>query len=342
MIKQLKQLLIPIAVLVILSFFLFLFNQISTLYIAADRLHPVVGWIVLGVSVTVFLALIIIPFVQFQKLPRAIRQPSNEEEVAAYQKKLLGRLRSNKLLKDPENQLSPTEAESFISQSKQLEHAMGVLDREADKIIQQTARMIFLTTAVSQNGKLDAITVFTAQMRMVWKVAHVYYQRPGLREMIKLYGFVGGSSLLANEIEDLDISRQIEPVAAAMFKNASGRSIPLIGPAATLIMDALLEGSTNAFLSLRVGILTKKYCGNVAVFDAKKAKKASIKEAASQLRVVTVQASGNVISQMVSATKQAGIHTLKSGWEGVKNTGKKVTDTLGAALPKKKVKATSD
>jgi hypothetical protein len=327
MIKSLKAIVIPLGILLALAFILFLVNQVSGLYLMADRINPLWGQIVLITCSVIIFGLLAYPLVSFMRMPRPLSPPQKDAEVERYQQKLVSRLAGNSILRENNYKLKTT---------KDLPEAIELLNKEANKTIRETATVIFLTTSVSQNGKLDAFTVLGAQMRMVWRIGKIYYQRPTLREIMRLYTFVGTSSFIASEIEDLDITKQIEPVATALFKNASGRSVPLIGPAATIIMDSLLEGSTNAFLSLRVGILTKKYCSSLEVFDKKKAKKETLKEAAKELRFVSVDASAKVISGLLSATKNAGIDTLRSGWEGVKKTGERVSNTIKAPFTKKK------
>ena len=82
---------------------------------------------------------------------------------------------------------------------------MDVLDARAEDIIKDTASQVFISTAVSQNGNLDAILVLSAQSRMVWQVAHVYYQRPALREMAQLYANVIPTAFFASKLDDIDI-----------------------------------------------------------------------------------------------------------------------------------------
>lgn len=329
MIKTLKNLFYPILALLVIGFVLFLFNQVSSIYLAANQISPTLGWVVLSGLTLMIGTLLLIPLYQYLRLPTVPSQPKVPSEIEPFQKKVLKRLQNNQHLQS---------IGQVPTKTDELEASIAALDKEADKVINETARLIFLTTAISQNGKLDTLTVLGAQMRMVWQVSQIYYQRPSLREMGKVYGFVGASSFLAGEIEDMDITRQIEPVASALFKNASGKSLPLIGPAATLIMDSLLEGSTNAYLSLRVGILTKKYCGNLVVLDKKTAKNQALVEAAKQLKVVSIQASARVITGMLNATKNAGLDTLRSGWEGLKKTGQKVSHEVTNASPFKRKK----
>ena len=58
---------------------------------------------------------------------------------------------------------------------------------------------------------------------MVWRVAHLYYQRPSLREMTYLYANVAATSFVAGELDDLELHQMIQPVVA-------GRWAPWAGP----------------------------------------------------------------------------------------------------------------
>ncbi len=255
------------------------------------------------------------PILIYFKLPSPLKLPQNEVELKKYQKKLIKRLRSNQNLKTAG--LIPHDAET-------LQQSIKFLDEEALRVIRDTANIVFMTTSVSQNGKLDALTVLATQSRMVWKIAHIYYQRPTLRELVYLYANVGAASLLASEIEDLDISTQIEPVLQSFFRNSAGKSIPLIGPTANIILDSLLEGSTNAFLTLRIGNITVKYCGSNEITTKQKIKKAAFRSAVSQLKEIVLNSSGKIFSGLLKATKKAGTDTLKSGWGVLTETGGKI------------------
>jgi len=45
---------------------------------------------------------------------------------------------------------------------------------------------------------------------MLWKIARIYYQRPTIRDLIQLYA-MWRDVFLASELEDLDVSEQVEP-----------------------------------------------------------------------------------------------------------------------------------
>lgn len=297
-----------------MGFILFLVNQISGIYLLIRDFSPVLAKATLLVLVIMCSALVLSPLFVVLKLPSPIPKPKSASDLPDYHRALARRLHTNKYLK----------AKGIGVTSSNLQEAITPLDEEALRVIKATATTVFLTTSVSQNGKLDALTVFSTQMRMVWKIAHVYYQRPTIKELTRLYSFVAINAFVASEIEELDISQQIEPVAGAIFKNASGKAIPLIGPSATIIMDSLLEGSTNAFLTLRVGLIAKKYCGHLDVWDSKEIKRSAYRESASLLKSVAMSASGKIVKGILSATKKAGIDSLKNSWRDLQHTTGKV------------------
>lgn len=315
MIKSFKKILIPISILIIIGFILFMINQIAGVYLLVRANSVLAANILLGLLSIAAITLILWPFFLYLKLPKPLTIPDKAEELHPYRARLIKRLRSNSLLK-AQNCL-PHDEES-------LSKSLALLNKEADKVVRQTATAVFLTTSVSQNGKLDALTILATQSRMVWKIAHIYYQRPTLRQIIYLYANVAVSSFVASEIEDLDISQQIEPVIKSFFKNSAGKSLPVIGPTANIILDSLLEGSTNAFLALRVGIITKKYCGCNEVISRSAIRRRAFMEAAGQLRSIVMESSNRIMSGVLKATKKAGVDTLKSSWEGMIKTSQRM------------------
>ncbi|REE01768.1 DUF697 domain-containing protein [Marinoscillum furvescens] len=321
MIQTLRKIVLPLALVVLIGFVLFLVNQVSGLYILLGGINELLALAVVGVVSAVLLGLLLWPLVVYLKLPAPLKLPGNEQELVRYREKLLKRLQKNTLLK---------REDAVPRNVAGLEKSLEVLDAKAGKVIRETASAVFLTTSVSQNGKLDALTILATQSQMVWKVAHVYYQRPTLRELVYLYANVAGASFLASEIEDLDISQQIEPVVKSFVKNSAGRSLPVVGPTAHLVLDSLLEGSTNAFLTLRVGHIAKKYCSANAVTHKGKLKREAFTVAAKELKVIVVNSSASIMAGLMKATRKAGLDTLKSGLDSIRQTGEKVADGVSS------------
>ena len=324
--NQVKKLLYFVFGFILFSFFIFLVNQVTSVYAYFYAINPTLGEIVLWLSVIILGVLLLAPVFLYFKLPQPLKPPKTLDEKAAYIKRLKSRVQKNKIVK---------EANLDVNKEEEFHKAVQLLDQKADDMINRTAKAVFLTTAVSQNGKLDAFTVFVTQTKMVWDVAHVYYQRPSLRDMIYLYGNVGATVFFASEIEDLDISDQIEPVISSILRRP-GQAIPIIGPAANIIMDSLVEGSANAFLTLRVGVITKRYCGAIDIFERKKIRRAAIIEASGMLKDLVIKSSGKVIGIVLKATRKAGMDSYRSGVEAMNKTAESIMKTWSSFTEKLK------
>jgi uncharacterized membrane protein YcjF (UPF0283 family) len=181
--------------------------------------------------------------------------PASEDspEFTRYLESLKKRLRSNTRLKNFD-----------LSNRERIEDALTLLGKQADDIIQKTASTVFMSTAISQSGRLDAFLVLSAQSRMVWQIAHLHYQRPTLRDLIYLYANVAATAFMASELDDIDLNEQVQPVLSSTLGAMAG-SVPGLQLAASLLVTSVLTGTANAFLSLRVGIIAKRYCGSIVI-----------------------------------------------------------------------------
>jgi hypothetical protein len=302
--NQIKKVLAAAGILFLVVFLVIIFNQVMQVYLYASTVNHTFGIVVATVLALVFLVLLAVPVLLFLRLPKPLIPPDTEEEMAVYLPKLTGRLAKNRLL---------TGHAFNWTQKEDVQRAVAMLDVRANEIIQKTARNVFLATSISQNGKLDALMVLSTHTKMIWDIAHIYYQRPAPRDLLALYSNVAATTLLASQLEDLDISEQIEPVLGTVLQNSAMKSVPFVGPLSSVVLDSLMEGSINAFLTLRVGIISKRYCGTLEPFNPRKVRKAALVEASGMLRVLVVQASGQVVSSIMKATRKAGLNTVRSG-----------------------------
>ena len=211
----------------------------------------VVFWSLLAL----YAVLIVVPVFMLLRLPRSLMPPTSEDspEFTRYLESLKKRLRSNTRLKNFD-----------LSNRERIEDALTLLGKQADDIIQKTASTVFMSTAISQSGRLDAFLVLSAQSRMVWQIAHLYYQRPTLRDLIHLYANVAATAFMASELDDIDLNEQVQPVLSSTLGAMAG-SVPGLQLAASLLVTSVLTGTANAFLSLRVDIIAKWYCGSLVI-----------------------------------------------------------------------------
>ena len=99
--RTLKFLVIPLLLLFLVGFILFLTAQIANLVLLADRYNPLFGDIVLYTLTGLVLVLVLIPFITYLRLPKAKLPPQTDdpEQVAAYRASLVRRYQKNRILK---------------------------------------------------------------------------------------------------------------------------------------------------------------------------------------------------------------------------------------------------
>jgi Domain of unknown function (DUF697) len=253
-------------------------NQTAQVVQLAATIHPNLGTATLWTLVSVYAAAVGVPLVLYVRLPSRLVPPASEDdpEFESHIRKLGDRLATSLHL-----------AGRDLSSRRGVEEAIAVLGVRADDIVREAATTVFLSTAVSQSGRLDGLLVIAAQSRMVWRIAHLYGQRPTPRELARLYAAVAGTVFVAAEIDDLDLQEQVEPILSSAM-GALGASLPGFQVAGTILANCVLSGSANAFLTLRVGMVAKRCCGATVVQRRSALRRAATAEAAGHLgRIVS-------------------------------------------------------
>lgn len=303
--KQFKKIAIAIGVVLAIILSLFIFNQFFTLYDLLARIHPNVAFgviVIIATIISFFLARMIILWI---RSPKNLVLPENptDEEYDEYLESMVGVLRRNKLLYeiDWDDKNVPTELK--------VTRAFNLLDQISMPVIKNNANSVFLTTAISQNGSLDSIFVLISMVRMTWQLANIYQTRPTLKSLGKLYIQIASVVFMARSIEDADlIENQLEPIIASVIGESITSAIPGMLPMSNLVVSSMMEGSLNALLALRVGIVAQSYLGM---------------ENPQPKSFIRRQSSLQAIGYMSSILKDNGSFIVKSVVNAVKKTGKR-------------------
>lgn len=283
--NTLKQIVLAISIFIVLVFAIFVFNQTMQIIQSARVVNPVFGTAVMWLLVFTYLILLTMPFLLWFRLPKRIQPPATSEG-AAYENFLADFKR--RLTRNP--RLCGTSLESHAD----LENALQTLDGHADDVITSAASAVFLSTAVLQSGRLDMLVVLAAQTRLIWKVAYVYYQRPSIRDFVQLYANVASTAFIAAGIEDVDV----DVLVSTIF----GSTVAAI-PGMHLLTSSVLSGSANAFLTLRVGMITKEYCRCTARVEKAGLRRAATVQAAKLLSTIVRDGTVKLSKAMVNGSK---------------------------------------
>ena len=275
---------LSLSVLILAAFVVVLINQTAQLVELARTLHPGLAPVVLYGLLVLYAIAILIPVVLFITMPRTLR-PRKQRSPPEYESLLRENSgegwRRNRLLS----------AAPSADNRAYIENAFNVLDKSARDTITANATGIFIMTAVSQNGLLDAVIVFASQLRLIWQVAHIYNQRPSLREMVHLYANVAATTFLVGNIEDLEIDEQVDLIIHKVIGGSVFGGVPGASGIASFLTSSFVNGSVNALLTLRVGVITKDYFGYHPLGNRRRIRRAASAEAARLFGTVFMNAS---------------------------------------------------
>ncbi len=286
----------------------------------ADSLRAGTGWMA-------FLALCALEAAGFALLflswyPRrsklVLHASPTREQLDAFSAEMAKRLRGNELVRQAG--ISPDQPD-FVPK------ALEALDAKAEEIIRQDSRRIFLGTALSQNGRLDAVIVFVALTRMVWRVSKIYNQRPTPAEIWSVYSTVSSSAFIAFSIDALDIPRTVTEAMNALLPavgpHVAGTTMPFMGSAMTVFTSSMLDGAANGLLAVRCGILTKN-AFRYASLDEGPQRAATVREINMAMLALSKDCVADIVVGLRNQFKDMTVGAAQS-------VASAVTGTVGAA-----------
>jgi hypothetical protein len=326
--KKIKYLVLLFGVAAFFLFVIFVINQTVQVVNLCHSMHPVFGKSVKYFLLAVYALLLLFSLYNFLLLPRPLKLPAgrNAKGYDEFLKKTRYRLAKNKNL--PEHvrnrmiSLQKKNPEPQV-QAQEIRLAEKELAQKANGQIKETSQAIFISTAISQSGSLDSIVVLTGQIKMVWRIAKIYNQRPALSELAKLYANVAATSFAARAIEDLDFAEIIEPV----IRSFSGPGLLNFIPVISILSNSIFNGTTNALLTLRTGIIARKYCSLFAHLETRE-KYRDVKELKKHIKTSSIRESGKLLGNVIVTPSQTVFNLMMNGLKKSKNFSDKVLDEM--------------
>jgi hypothetical protein len=287
----LKKIALLLAAFLLIVFAIFVFNQSAQIVQSARSVNAMLGNGVMWSLILIYLIVLLTPLVLWFRMPKRMLPPAVTEgpEHERFMIDFKARLSRNPRIRGMR-----------LNSPADLGAALQILDKQADDAVVSAASAVFLSTAALQSGRLDMLVVLAAQTRLIWNVAHVYYQRPSLRDFVQLYANVASTAFIAAGIEDVDV----DVLVSTIF----GSTVAAV-PGMHLLTSSILTGSANAFLTLRVGMITKGYCRCTIQVERSGLRRAATLQAAKLLGSIvrdgTVKLSKAVVTASRSKLTQA-------------------------------------
>jgi uncharacterized membrane protein YcjF (UPF0283 family) len=234
---------------------LFLLMLLSSVLDVGDRLyrvHPYVAYGFYGLTVILVYVLLIRPlYVILIKQTFNIQTSLDEGSNL----KLLRQSAKRVLTYDFVDAKDKEKIKETLHDGKKLipvlsEVYQGPIKKEMSRLMRHHAKTVMISTAISQNGRLDFITIMHVNLRMIKELVELSGFRPSYQQLAKLSVNVITTALVAEGLENLDIS---DVLPQSTMNSLS--EIPLIKP----FLSSVTQGISNALLTLRIGIVTREF-----------------------------------------------------------------------------------
>ncbi|MEZ7196986.1 DUF697 domain-containing protein [Pseudodesulfovibrio karagichevae] len=317
--KQMKNFLTIAGIIILGSFFVFLYNCIAGLADFAGRINPALApWVFWGL-----LAVVLASLAWWGSLalvrpkPLLVHADPTPEEMDAFRRELVKRLSRNRVLKD---------SGVDVRDESGLELGLEVLRKRADEEIRSTAKRVFIGSAVSQNGRLDSLVVLFLISRLAWRISKLYAQRPHYRELVNLYVNIAATSFLAGSIEEFGIEEYVHELMGPLVAGSALGVMPGAEAVASTVTSSILSGSTNALLAMRCGIVARNYMS--LDLDRRGAMRRSATLEAARM---FMSISGETVTQVTKLLVKGSSRAVKGGAKKAFTTmGKGVTGAAGS------------
>jgi hypothetical protein len=305
--SSVKKIIVVLAVLLTACLLSLIIAGVTSLISLAERIHPIAGTIVFWSLCLAAGFFALYCFIAYARLPAALVPPLEESgpKYDAYLQTLRIRLAAN-----PRTRGKP------VATKEEIENAIAHLSVEADAVVRRTASTVFLSTALMQNGRLDGLIVLFTQIQMVGRIARIYVQRPSPRELVRLYANVAGTAFVATGLESLELGEMVAPLAVSVVPALKG-GIPGLSGISALLVRCVSNGAANAFLTLRVGEVARRYCALTSRCPAELIRKSATAAAVQHLGRIVRENGALVVKKIWESTGRALIDSGVSKAEDI-------------------------
>ena len=161
---------------------------------------------------------------------------------------------SNKNITDEDKEL----LKSTMGTSKKLKESLQTVFNRTirtniNEAIVKNSKSVLVTTALSQNGNLDMLSVLIINLKMIREIVELSGFRPSYPYLAKLSVNVMVTSLIAEGIEEMDFTEYMPTKLGETLTDL---------PFVKTISSSIIGGVSNSMLTCRVGVITQKYLYN--------------------------------------------------------------------------------
>lgn len=127
------------------------------------------------------------------------------------------------------------------------------IKKEINTLIIQNSKTVMVSTALSQNGNLDMLSVIAINLKMIKEIVQLSGFRPSYPYLGKLSLNVLITSIIAEGLDDIEVSE--------LLPNKISETLTDV-PFLKTISNSMMSGIANAMLTCRIGVVTRTYLFN--------------------------------------------------------------------------------
>lgn len=249
-------------VIMIVIMSIIVFGAIIDIFDFFYKLHPHVGYLSLAIIILLLAILVIRPILIALATPcftLDVIDNENKKNINRKNYRKLKKVASN-LLK--QNDISDESKRVIVNNIDNRDNLNQVLrevydkeiSKKINKIINESATKVLVATAVSQNNKIDSATVILVNIKMIMRIVVVCGYHPTYPQLYKLIAKVFRNAIIAYTLQTTNVDEMIFEGVNKLVKGALS-SIPFVSE----VTKSITQGAANSLLTLRIGIITRKY-----------------------------------------------------------------------------------
>ncbi len=236
--------------------FLILLGNILDVGEKLRGVHPYLEYGFYGVSVLLVYFLILNPIrvIVFSPTFTVDAMLSDDSQRHKIYKDAAKVLLTNENIPDEDKEL----LKSCMSNHDDLKQALQTvfntsIKKNINEAIVNNSKSVLITTALSQNGNLDMLSVLIINLKMIREIVELSGFRPSYPYLAKLSVNVLVTSLIAEGIEEVDVTEYMPTKISETITDV---------PFLKTISSSIIGGVANSMLTCRVGVVTQKYLYN--------------------------------------------------------------------------------
>ena len=222
-------------------------KECISLYSYLHSIHPYLGYAGLAVFAFIFIYFVIIPIAKILRIRSYYGPVTDQAKIKDLIKKRIDNFKNNPYLIEQQFDFSDIQ---YTEES--YKKIIKVLNKRADKLRDAHVSQVFYSTAVAQNGFLDALFILSGSINHVKALFILYNGRVSNRDLwviaknVYLSMAIGGSEGTEYATDEM----------FSKFASDSLKSIPFLDK----IITSVADGMVNAILLTRISYITENYC----------------------------------------------------------------------------------